>query len=129
VQRDLETEPVIWLVTVDVDGTPQPSPVWFHWNRDDQTLLIYSKRGTARERNVRRTSRVALHFNSDREGEQVAIFTGEATIDQSLPPPHAHAEYLEKYRDGMRRIGTTPEQFSVDYPLPIVVRPARLRGF
>ena len=41
VARRLEQELIIWLTTVRVDGTPQPSPVWFLWA--DQSLLIYSQ--------------------------------------------------------------------------------------
>ncbi|MGI9252887.1 MAG: pyridoxamine 5'-phosphate oxidase family protein, partial [Thermomicrobiales bacterium] len=32
VVRHLEHDQVAWLVTVDADGAPQPSPVWFLWD-------------------------------------------------------------------------------------------------
>ena len=38
VERRLRTEEVIWLTTVDGQGMPQPSPVWFVW--DGSTILI-----------------------------------------------------------------------------------------
>jgi hypothetical protein len=44
----LHEEIVIWLVTVDPNGTPEPSPVWFYWDGD--AFLIYSLPGTPRER-------------------------------------------------------------------------------
>jgi PPOX class probable F420-dependent enzyme len=129
VEQRLRDEQVIWMVTVDSNGTPQPSPVWFYWDADDGSFVIYSRTGTSRERNVQRNPRVSLSFNTDPDGENVVVFTGDATIDTSQPPPHAHAQYAAKYRAGFTAIGTTPEQFSQDYPLPIVVRPTRVRGF
>ena len=120
---------MIWMATVDPDGTPQPSPVWFHWHAADASFVIYSRRDTSRQRNIQRNPRVSLSFNTDADGGDVMVFTGQVAIDASLPPPHAHAAYVEKYRQGFADIGTTPEQFSIDYPLPIVVRPTRLRGF
>ena len=45
------------------------------------------------------------------------------------PPPHAHAEYADKYREGIRRVSASPEAFSEEYPVPLRVRPDRVRGF
>ena len=32
VARRLREERLIWLVTIDAHGRPQPSPVWFWWD-------------------------------------------------------------------------------------------------
>jgi len=32
VARRLREERLIWLVTIDSSGLPQPSPVWFWWD-------------------------------------------------------------------------------------------------
>jgi PPOX class probable F420-dependent enzyme len=125
VAQRLREEIVIWLVTTRPDGTPEPSPVWFYW--DGETFLIYSLRDTPRQRNLLRNPRVALHFDSTRGGN-VVVFTGEASIDESAAPAHAHAGYTEKYRADFVRIGTTPDRFSLRYSLPIRVRPTKLRG-
>lgn len=126
VEARLRDEQVIWMVTVNSDGTPEPSPVWFYW--DGASFLIYSRAKTPRERNIRRNGRVSLHFDSNRGGN-VVVFSGTATIDEGAPPPHEMRAYADKYSDGFKRIGRTPEQFSEAYPLPIRVRPTRLRGF
>ncbi len=125
VAQRLRTETVIWLVTTRQDGTPEPSPVWFHW--DGERFLIYSLRDTPRQRNLARSARVALHFDCTR-GADVAIFNGEASVDAAAPPAHAHADYMDKYRADIARIGSTPERFSVRYSLAIRVRPTKLRG-
>jgi len=126
VERRLREEVVIWLVTVAPNGTPQPAPVWFLW--DDQSVVVYSRAGTPRERNLRRNPRVALHFDGNGRGGDIVVFAGQVTVDESLPPAHANAAYVAKYADGMRRVSGSPEQFSAAYPLPLRIRPTRLRG-
>jgi PPOX class probable F420-dependent enzyme len=125
VARRLRDEIVIWLVTVRPDGTPEPSPVWFHWDGDG--FLIYSLAKTARQRNIARSPHVALHFDSTR-GADVVVFTGEAGIDDDAPPAYANTAYVDKYRADLARIGVSPEHFSLRYSVPIRVRPTNLRG-
>jgi len=127
VAQRLRDEEVIWMVTVNPDGTPEPSPVWFYW--DGAAFVIYSKKDTPRERNIRRSGRVALHFDSSGHGGNIVVFTANAEIADDLPPPHTMPEYADKYRAGFARIGVTAEQFSYAYPLGLRVRPTRLRGF
>jgi PPOX class probable F420-dependent enzyme len=127
VERRLREEEVIWLVTVNADGTPEPSPVWFYW--DGSSFLIYSRTGTPRERNIRRNGRVALNFNSSNFGNDIVVITGDAEIVDDWPPAHALPEYAAKYGAGFTRIGVTAQQFSSAYPLAIRIRPGRLRGF
>jgi PPOX class probable F420-dependent enzyme len=123
--RRLRDETVIWLVTTRPDGTPEPSPVWFHWNGD--SFLIYSLSNTARQRNIARNPHVALHLDSTR-GADVVVFTGEASVADDAPPANENAAYVEKYRQDFVRIGTPPERFALRYSVPIRVRPTTLRG-
>jgi PPOX class probable F420-dependent enzyme len=127
VEQRLRDEQLIWMVTVEANGTPEPSPVWFYW--DGSLFVIYSRAGTPRERNIRRNPHVALHFDSTGHGGNIVVFSGRAEIADDLPPAHAMPEYAEKYRAGFTRIGVTAEQFSLAYPLALRVRPTRLRGF
>jgi PPOX class probable F420-dependent enzyme len=46
------------LATVNADGTPQVSPVWF--DSDESHLIVNSARGRLKDRNMRRDPRVAL---------------------------------------------------------------------
>ncbi len=126
VERRLREETVAWLTTVGADGTPQPSPIWFLW--DGETILIYSQPNTPKLRNIERNPRVALNLDGDGRGGDIVILTGEARVDPNAPPARDHPEYLEKYRQGLERIGMTPEQFTASYSVPIRMTPTRLRG-
>lgn len=127
VARRLEQEIVIWLTTVRADGMPQPSPVWFWW--DGTTFLIYSQPHTPKLRNITDRPRVALNFNSDKQGGDVIVFSGEALIDSDAPPADQVPPYLNKYRQGLKDIGMTPAQFAQEYSVAIRVTPTHLRGF
>lgn len=128
VERRLETEPVIWLTTVDAAGTPQPSPVWFLW-QGESTLLIYSQRNKPKLRNIAARPNVALAFNTNATGDDVVVFTGAAEIVPDLPPASEIPEYIEKYETGIANLNSTPEQFAAEYAVPIRVTLDRVRGF
>jgi PPOX class probable F420-dependent enzyme len=127
VQRRLSEEKVIWLITTDRNGTPQPSPVWFLWN--GQTLLIYSQPDTPKLRNIQRSPRVALHFDTDGRGEDIVVLTGEARVAEQMPPADRVPEYVRKYADDIPAIGQSPESLAREYSVPIEVTPTGLRGF
>ena len=122
----LEREPVAWLVTVDRDGTPQPSPIWYLW--DGETCSIYSQPNTPKVRNVQRHPQTALHLEGDGKGGNIIILVGEAAVDDT-PPADQNPAYLEKYATGIVNIGMTNASFAAAYSTPIRFRPTRLRGF
>jgi len=127
VQRRLFQEAVIWLTTVDPDGSPQPRPVWFLW--DGEAVLIYSQPGAHKLRHIEKNPQVALNFNSDEEGGDVVVILGHAEIQKPSTPANQVSAYLEKYRGGIAGIEMTPESFSQEYSIAIRVKPERLRGF
>ncbi len=127
VERRLSQEQVVWLTTVSRDGTPQPNPVWFLWDGD--TILIYSMPEAAKVHNIRRSPRVALHFDSGEDGEDVVVIAGTAVLDATAPPAHSNPAYLAKYRVGITNIEMTPESMSAAYNAAIRVKPDKVRGF
>ena len=56
--RFLEREPIVWLSTVRPDGSPHLVPIWFSW--DGEALLIFSKPGAQKVRNLRARPSVML---------------------------------------------------------------------
>jgi PPOX class probable F420-dependent enzyme len=126
VARRLKEERIIWLVTIDRNQTPQPSPVWFYW--DGESFLIYSRPDQPKLRNIADNPKVSLHFDGDGRGSDIVIFTGEAHIDESAPPANKVDEYAAKYRDGIMRIKMTPDSFAAAYSIAIRVKMTKLRG-
>jgi PPOX class probable F420-dependent enzyme len=127
VNRRLIKEHIIWLTTVGARGVPYPRPVWFHW--DGRTVLIFSQEGVAKARHIARNPNVALNFNTDEDGGDVAILIGEATILRRPPSPDRVKAYLRKYRQGINDIGMTVATFASGYRVAILVKPKAMRGF
>ena len=125
VAKRLREEQILWLTTVDSDGTPQPNPVWFYW--DGKTIHIRSQPSSHRLTNITRNPKVSINFQTDKEGGDVAVLTGDATIDRNPPAPDP--KYIEKYRKEIPKIGHTPESLGAAYNVLIRIAPNRLRGF
>jgi PPOX class probable F420-dependent enzyme len=126
VQRRLKGEQIVWLTTVGPDGRPHPRPVWFLWRQGE--MLIFSQPGTHKLDHIRRNPQVALNFDSDGRGGDIVVFTGTASIDDSLPPANEVKDYIHKYAIGLERIGMSPEAFAGSYSVPIRVDLTSLRG-
>lgn len=122
----LRDERVIWLTTTGADGAPQPNPVWYLWDGD--SFLIYSLPDAARLRHVRRTPRVALHFDGNGRGGDIVIFIGTAREAPEEPPASGQPAYLERYRDRIDRFFGGPEAFAARYALPLRITPTKIRG-
>ncbi|MEI2693404.1 MAG: TIGR03667 family PPOX class F420-dependent oxidoreductase [Anaerolineae bacterium] len=122
----LAEERIVWLTTIDNNATPQPRPVWFLW--DGETFLIYSRPDTAKLRHVAERPQVALHLDSDGQGGDIVVFTGQAEIDQTAPSADQEPAYLAKYQSGLAHLGMTPAEFAANYSVALRVRPLKLRG-
>jgi PPOX class probable F420-dependent enzyme len=122
-EQRLRQEPVIWLTTVKTDGQPQSSPIWFLW--DNGTFLAHSK-PDQKIRNIRQNPHVALHLN-DHHGGDVVTIEGTAEILPGDSAANLKPTYLDKYREGIKQLGTTPEQIMADYPVAFRVTPTRIR--
>ena len=109
VNSRLRREKVIWFTTVDSERSPQPRPVWFHW--DGKTILIL------------------LNFNTDEDGGDVAVLTSEAKILDDPPPTDRIKNYLRKYTQGIKDLDMTVAEFRERYTVPILVTPQNMRGF
>ena len=126
-EQRLREEQVLWLTTVDAQLTPQPRPIWFHW--DGETILIVSQPRTAKVRHIAANPRVALSFNTDPDGENVGVLIGEAALMREPILPERIAFYLEKYAEGIVAIKMTPVTLQAEYSQAILVTPLKARGW
>jgi PPOX class probable F420-dependent enzyme len=120
----LEQERVAWMTTVAADGTPQTSPIWFHW--DGEEFVIYSLE-SARVRNLATNPRVSLNLDGNGLGGDILVVAGTASIDRSYPSAARNEAFLAKYRPVMDDYGWTPEYFAGEYSVPIRVTPTKYR--
>ncbi len=126
-EERLREEEIIWLTTVTPKGQPQSVPVWFLW--DGETVLIYSQPDKSKVRNIEQNPRVALNFNSNPQGGHVARLQGRAEIDRNTGVATDVPAMIEKYRESIKRIGTTPDGFAQEYSVAIRVTPTRVTAF
>ena len=127
VEQRLREEPIMWMTTVTPGGLPQTSPIWFWW--DGTEILMFSRDDTARIRNVPANPQVSLNLEGDGRGGAIVVIEGTARIDRDHPPAKALPDYIEKYQGFLDDYEWTPESFSADYPVPILIRPDRLRAW
>lgn len=122
----LENDQVAWLTTVGPDGTPHPAPVWFLW--DAETALVYSEPKSLRVRNIRANRGTSLHFNCTPEGGDIVVLRGEAEIDAGAPRADQLPAYVEKYAEGIRQLGISPDVMAARYNAAIRFRPTKARS-
>lgn len=127
VDHRLRSEEILWLTTIGPENTPHPRPVWFLW--DGKTFLIYSQPKTYKLDHISKNPRVSLNFNTDEDGEDVAVLIGDARLDPGAPAVTENAEYLEKYEKGIAGLEMTPTEFADDYSVALRITPSKLRGF
>ena len=121
----LETELMAWMTTLDPDGQPQSSPIWFLWR--DGEILVYSHVRAPRNANVEANPRVAFNLNTDPDGEAVVTMEGMARIDPGLPLASADPAFQAKHGHMIDGYGWTREWHAETYPVPIVIAPTRWR--
>jgi PPOX class probable F420-dependent enzyme len=122
----LATELPIWLTTVNGNGQPQTSPVWFWW--DDEAFHLFSRPDAPKVANMRGNPRVSLHLQaSETADEDVVIFEGLAAFEAGAPDPDWYEPYVEKYRHLIEEYGWTPESMLEEYSMALRITPSRVR--
>jgi PPOX class probable F420-dependent enzyme len=122
----LQNDIIIWLIVVDETNTPRPTPVWFIW--DGEQIVIYSQPNQLKIRSIEANPRVSLHFNSDEQGGNIVVLTGNARVAPEMPEPKEIPAYVEKYSQVIAAMGADPDQMSATFSTAIVVTPDRLSG-
>ena len=124
--RRLREERVGWLTTVSPQGTPSPVPVWFLWD-GDRSVLLYSRPGTPKLRNIEQNPRVSLNLDGNGQGGDIVVCVGTARVSDD-PSADRVTEYVDKYAPLIERNRWSPESFAADYSVPIRIDLTRVRG-
>jgi PPOX class probable F420-dependent enzyme len=124
-RRRITQDSVAWLTTITDRGAPAPNPVWFV--PDGEDLVVFSSPHARKVRNVEQRPTVTLHFNSDPDGGNVVVITGEAVLTHGRRPSALRA-YLDKYQASITGpLGTTVDEIDRTYNTEIRIRPTRVR--
>lgn len=121
----LATDRIGWLTTVDPDGQPHASPIWFLWENGE--VLIYSWDRAPRNGNLEANQQVAFNLHTDADGGDVVTMIGMARIDGDAPAADQHPAYIARYADWIADYGWTPEWFAGKYSVAVRVTPIRWR--
>ena len=106
IQGFLEREPVVWLSTVRPDGAPHLVPIWFWW--DGEALLVFSKPGAQKVRNLRAHPSVMLALGDAEDDFDVGLMRGRAEILDQPTRDVMPAAHLAKYAGRMATMGSAP---------------------
>ena len=121
----LASEKIGWLTTVDPDGQPYASAIWFLW--DDAEILIYSGKRAMRNGNLEANPRVAFNLHTDAGGGDYVSMEGTARIAADEPPSSANLAFTAKYQPMIEGYGWDNAYFDREYPVAIRIAPARWR--
>ena len=105
------------LVTLNADGSPQVTPVWF--DHDGTHVRINTAVGRQKDRNMRRPSaRVALSI-MDRDKRETCAQVQGTVIEITEDGADAHIDALAKKYTGAERFNSPAGQRRVTYRIRI----------
>lgn len=103
------------LATINADGTPQVTPVWFDW--DGSRIRINTAKGRVKDKNLRRTPTMALSIvDPDNPYRYVQIKGRVAAVTESGADAHIDAlskKYLGQDRYPYRKPGEARVIFTI----------------
>jgi PPOX class probable F420-dependent enzyme len=103
------------LATINADGTPQVTPVWFDW--DGGSIRINTAKGRVKDKNLRRMPAVALSImDPDNPYRYVQVKGRVAAVSESGADAHIDAlsrKYLGQDRYPYRKPGEARVTFTI----------------
>ena len=126
-REHLADDIVGWLVTVAPDGRIQSSAISFLW--DGRTILLYSKPGTPKLRNIATHPQVSFNLNSDPYADHVLVMEGVASMEPDCPSSDVHPAYAAKYHSPLEHWGMDEVQTARDFSVAVRITPTRIRAY
>jgi len=116
----LAAERVVWLSTVRPDGTPHLVPTWFWW--DGEAVVVFSKPGAAKVRNLRANPRLMVAVGDPEDDFSVGLIEAEASCPEGQADvPDA---FFAKYASDLARGRLDPVTFRAVYTQAIRIVPS-----
>jgi PPOX class probable F420-dependent enzyme len=117
----LAAEVIGWMTSVNADGQPQSSPLWFLWTGDE--IFVYSQTTAPRLANITANLKVAFNLHTDPGGGSVLSMEGTARIHPEGPLCSKNPPYVAKYGSML----SDPTWMDREYPVAIRITPTRWR--
>ncbi|HET8524921.1 MAG TPA: PPOX class F420-dependent oxidoreductase [Thermomicrobiales bacterium] len=119
----LEEKRFAVLATINPDGTPQQTVMWYAL--EDGRIMMNTKRRRRKDRNILRDQRISLCVE---EGERFVTISGTAVIDEDRARGQATARALavrydgeEKAEEQMRNDYSKQERITIYLPIESVI--------
>lgn len=113
------------LATINADGTPQQSVVWYELQGDD--IMLNTKAGRLKDRNLRRDPRAALCIE---DGNHYVALRGPVTLNDDQTVAQSDIERLAVRYDGAEKArAQVRSQFSREARVTIRLRPERIDDY
>jgi len=110
------------LATINADGTPQQSVVWYELQGDE--IMLNTKGGRLKDRNLRRDPRAALCIE---DGNHYVALRGPVTLNDDQTVAQSDIERLAVRYDGAEKArAQVRSQFSREARVTIRLRPERI---
>jgi PPOX class probable F420-dependent enzyme len=90
----LEGKNLLYIGTINRDGTPQVTPVWV--DTDGTHVLVNTAMGRVKQKNVTRDPRVTLAVNTPNDFYDVALIHGRVVEQITGPQANQHIDKLAK---------------------------------
>ena len=117
----LESAHTVWLSTVGGDHAPHLVPTWFLW--DGEALLVFSRPGAVKVRNLRRHPRLMIALGEPDQDFAVSLIEARATL---LPgPAQVPDAFFAKYRRPLAATGLDDETYRRTFTQAIRIVPTR----
>jgi PPOX class probable F420-dependent enzyme len=126
VENRLRHNLMAWLTSVRPDGQPVSVPVWFLM-REDGTILLYSRPGKAKLRNIANNPKVSLTLDVTDIGRNIVRIEGVARPAHDQPPANQQPAYLAKYIERIEALFSTSERFAELFSAALIITPTKLR--
>ncbi len=109
-----ETCAFVFLATINPDGTPQLTPVWFSASGD--YILINSARGRIKDRNMRSNPHVALAIADPTNPYRYVQIRG-LVVEITSEGARAHIDHLAKKYQGLDKYDGPVDQERLIYKI------------
>jgi PPOX class probable F420-dependent enzyme len=88
----LRTETIVWLSTLQPDGRPHLTPIWFCWVHD--RVWICTNASAVKARNISRDPRVSLCLQ---DGMKPVVMEGHGIVHSRPYPDDVVSSFLERF--------------------------------